>query len=89
MQGSLDNCILATGQLLFNHRAPLGITFAGQLQFAKNDLFITILGTNSSKIYYLNQQAGTRVPTVEPGLTKGTWCQKGTQVPISKIQKYF
>ena len=37
----------------------------------------------------MNQQAGTRVPTVEPGLTKGTWCQKGTQVPISKIQKYF
>ena len=37
----------------------------------------------------MNQRAGTRVPTVEPGLTKGTWCQKGTQVPKSKIQKYF
>ena len=29
------------------------------------------------------------VPKWEPGRTKGTWCQKGTQVPISKIQKYF
>ena len=29
--------------------------------------------------------AGTRVPKWEPGLTKGTWGQKGTQVPISKI----
>ena len=37
----------------------------------------------------MNQQAETRVPTVEPGLTKGTWGQKGTQVPRTKIKKYF
>ena len=30
-----------------------------------------------------------RVPKWEPRLTKGTWGQKDTQVPISKIQKYF
>ena len=29
----------------------------------------------------MNQGAGAQVPTVEPGLPKGTWCQKGTQVP--------
>ena len=37
----------------------------------------------------MKQGAVTRVPKWEPGHTKGTWCQKGTQVPISKIQKYF
>ena len=37
----------------------------------------------------MNQGAGAWVPTVESGLPKGTWCQKGTQVPKSKIQKYF
>ena len=37
----------------------------------------------------MNQGAGAWVSSLEPGLTKGTWGKKGTQVPRTKIKKYF
>ena len=48
-------------------------------------LSLSIANTTTETV----QRAVTRVPKWEPGLTMGTWCQKGTQVPIYKIQKYF
>jgi len=38
----------------------------------------TYLLISSNQDRHLNQGAGARVPTLEPGFTKGTWGQKGT-----------
>ena len=55
----------------------------------RSRISVTFITMNSANFIKMKQGAVTRVPKWEPGGTKGTWCQKGTQVPISKIQKYF